>query len=215
MESLAYQSELGNFGISLHGRIIDALISEIENAIADGRIRSQDGKHSVFDFIREILKRKNERSTWAGLLKKDPIIASKCSIFQFEGAGQRETTVADINVLIEIASLLRYDRQKTASSKKVVGSIYVLKDAGNNALKVGFSTDVEKRIKNHKTSHPFLELVYTFPVLSICVEQSLHQLLRKHLIKGTVEWYRLSPDIMPLIIAFANINSRTDLENNF
>jgi hypothetical protein len=96
MESLAFQSELGNFGISLHKRIVESLIAEIELAIADGRIRSQDGLYSVFDFIREILGKLAERKVWQRFLENNPECVTFCHaiIFEQKGPGRKQETPA-------------------------------------------------------------------------------------------------------------------------
>jgi hypothetical protein len=121
MESLTFQSELGNFGISLHKRIVESLIAEIESAIADGRIRSQDGRHSVFDFIREILGKKNSRNFWARLTISVPNCVAICDaiIFKQEGPGRpQETLATDLAGLLVVAYLAdcRYSQQLRSAS---------------------------------------------------------------------------------------------------
>jgi hypothetical protein len=97
--------ELNGFGISLHKRSVEVLIWEIEEAIADGRIRSHENQHSVFDFIRIVLVMKSERKVWERFVNNCPEVVRFCHNFKFEGAGQRETPVTDLMGLVFIAYL--------------------------------------------------------------------------------------------------------------
>ena len=54
---------------------------------------------------------------------------------------------------------LPFLRRNIPSQRYEYGVIYVFEDSGNSAYKIGFSTDLEKREKAHKTSNPFLKLV--------------------------------------------------------
>lgn len=109
MDILSLESELSNFGVSLHKRIVEVLIGEIEAAIADGRIRSQNGEGSVFDFIREILKQKSERKVFERFAKNAPEVVTFCHNLKFEGSGQRETPVTDLRGFIHMAYLANCD----------------------------------------------------------------------------------------------------------
>jgi hypothetical protein len=59
--------KLQSFGVSLHSAILGQLVGEIDAAIEDGRIRSQGGKHSVYDFIRVFFENKNPSQAWKTL----------------------------------------------------------------------------------------------------------------------------------------------------
>lgn len=76
-------------------------------------------------------------------------------------------------------------------NKKRVGlpSIYVFKDIGNKAIKVGFSIDYDSRKKRHNTSNPFLKLVALLPVTAQSVEFELHKILTPYRLPDCVEWY--------------------------
>lgn len=95
MNSISFEQQLNGFGISLHRAIIDQLIGEIETAISEGRIRSQDEQYSVYDFIREILRKKSERETWKRFTEEFPAVVTFCDIWQFPGERQRKTPVTD------------------------------------------------------------------------------------------------------------------------
>ena len=81
---VALNQELNTFGISLHKRTIEVLIGEIKKAIADGLIRSKDNKHSIFDFIREILKLKTEREVWKRFAEADSYTVTFCDSVKFD-----------------------------------------------------------------------------------------------------------------------------------
>lgn len=94
-DSIKFEQQLNGFGISLHRAIINQLIGEIEAAISEGRIRSKDERYSVYDFIREILRKKSERETWKRFTEEFPAVVTFCDIWQFPGERQRKTPVTD------------------------------------------------------------------------------------------------------------------------
>jgi predicted GIY-YIG superfamily endonuclease len=86
--------------------------------------------------------------------------------------------------------------QKQRRGKKIIGDIYIFLDNGNNAYKIGFTTNLKEREKQHKTSNPFLELIKVYSSQRIENEQLLHQKLRDYQIKGTTEWYVKKPQVL-------------------
>lgn len=119
--NIVYQSQLDNFGVSLHRAIVNQLIGEIESAIADGRIRSADGKHSVFDFIQRILEKKNPRDAWSRLAEVVPAIVGICDNSNFlrsDGQKGKPTLSTDLAGLLCIAYLAdcRYSQNLRTSS---------------------------------------------------------------------------------------------------
>jgi hypothetical protein len=88
-------------------------------------------------------------------------------------------------------------RYKRDNGRK--GIVYIYVDNGNNAYKIGFTTDLVKREKQHKTSNPFLELVKEFEVGSIDVETVIHEKLKCHRIPKTTEWYNKHPDVLKTV----------------
>jgi len=64
--------------------------------------------------------------------------------------------------------------------------IYVLKCY--NAVKIGKTSNLDRRIREHKTSNPFINLVYK-KVCAQKYEKYLHRKLSSHLIDGTTEWF--------------------------
>ena len=84
-------------------------------------------------------------------------------------------------------------------ARHIKGCIYVLYDSNNQAYKVGFTTEIAKRLKAHKTSNPFLELVMQFDRKLIENEQLLHRQLKKYKVAGTSEWYHAHEHFIPTI----------------
>lgn len=74
--------------------------------------------------------------------------------------------------------------------------IYVLKC--QDAVKIGYSSDVDKRIKAHQTSNPFIEFVikYEAPKWS---EKFIHKKLNSHLKSGCTEWFNYFDGIYSVI----------------
>jgi hypothetical protein len=56
--------KLQSFGVSLHSAILGQLIGEIDGAIEDGRIRIQDGRLSILDFLGSVMQVKATSKTW-------------------------------------------------------------------------------------------------------------------------------------------------------
>lgn len=105
MNNTSFEQQLSGFGISLHRAIIDQLIGEIELAVAEGRIRSQEEQCSVYDFIREILGKKTEWEVWKRFCIEFPEVAlTFCDANNFlTGKRRRQTPTTDILGLLYIA----------------------------------------------------------------------------------------------------------------
>ncbi|WP_414589766.1 hypothetical protein [Scytonema sp. PCC 10023] len=72
-----------------------------------GTIRTtEDNRFSVFDTIRVIGGKKNPHETWKRLCDDYPEVLTKYDNFQFPGAGQRLTPVADTEGIFYIIGLL-------------------------------------------------------------------------------------------------------------
>ena len=78
------------------------------------------------------------------------------------------------------------------------GIVYILRDAANKALKIGFTIKLNNRLKQHQTSNPFLTLVNTISNVTISLESNIHNKLIFHRILGTTEWYRDDPQVLAL-----------------
>lgn len=208
--NLTYCCELDKLGISIHTDTIDRLVTQINQAVSDGKIRKHNELYSIVDFLREVLEYKSGgHRTWYRFPNKYKI-THLVSSFEFRRSDGiscgKDIPVTTVEGLLAIAGLLNYDRKHMITRKQATeGSIYVLKDAGNDALKVGFTSNLKSRIKAHKTSHPFLELIYCFGVNSIAAESALHKALKAYRVKGSTEWYWLKPKTLAIIEAFAAV----------
>lgn len=74
--------------------------------------------------------------------------------------------------------------------------IYVLKC--QDAIKIGYSSDVDKRIKAHQTSNPFIEFVTKYEAPK-WAEKFIHKKLNLHLKSGCKEWFNYFDGIYSVI----------------
>lgn len=67
--------------------------------------------------------------------------------------------------------------------------VYILTDASDRRLKIGYSATPAKRIQTHRTSNPGIEVLAVLEHGDRRMEKALHRLLRGHRCSGTTEWY--------------------------
>lgn len=79
------------------------------------------------------------------------------------------------------------------------GSVYVLRNKTDRILKVGFATDSDTRLSQHRSSSPFLIPIASFPVHSQKCETEAHNLLKPYRVAGTREWYQDRPEVFALL----------------
>jgi hypothetical protein len=127
--SAVFEQQLSSFGISLHQAIINQLIGEIELAINDGVIRSTGDKHSIYDFIREILGKTGERKAWKRFTEEFPdvTVALSHSVKLARKDGKKaniESPVTDIFGLLYIAYTMdsEFSHNLRVSSARLVFS---------------------------------------------------------------------------------------------
>lgn len=129
---ISIQSELSNLGILLHQRILSQLVNEVNAAIAEGRIRSLAGKHSIFDFIREILKQTGERKVWSRLTEAFPPACQNATLENFLRSDGRpnpnQTPVTTTAGLLIIAYCSNSDY---SNSLRVSSALLIANDAEN------------------------------------------------------------------------------------
>jgi len=63
---------------------------------------------------------------------------------------------------------------------------------GSAAIKIGFTTDLDQRLRQLQTAHPEPLKIVERVIGTQAIEAFLHRLLRSQRIRG--EWYRLWPD---------------------
>lgn len=102
---------------------------------------------------------------------------------------------------VQISKLMSYYGANFSNFPKI-GAVYVFEDSGNNAFKIGFTTNLVKRQADHKTSNPFLELVAVFPNVGIDFERNLHSFLKPFRIKNSSEWYVAGSGVLEMLECF-------------
>lgn len=162
---VAYQERLNSFGVSLHRRILDQLVGQVESAIAEGRIRSCEGKHSIFDFLREILERKNPYDVWKNFQNQDQDSILVSASIKFPGESQTKTTpVTDFVGLFYLAYMANcpFSQQLRQSS-----AILIAKDRKPLELETDLADRIAQLEKALEETHEALD---SFP----CTLERLH-----------------------------------------
>ncbi len=77
--------------------------------------------------------------------------------------------------------------------KKKMPAVYLIADVANNVCKIGYSTNVKKRIKTLQTSYPHQLTIISAIHGDKLLEEQLHNLFSQYRLKG--EWFILSEDI--------------------
>jgi hypothetical protein len=88
--------------------------------------------------------------------------------------------------------------------RKSTGCVYILRDPGNQALKVGYSSDMHGRFKSHTSSNPFLKPVKVFYMAqpSRC-ERDCHANLERYRVPNTKEWFYDDPFVIRRVAELA------------
>ena len=213
MDILAVHEQLTEAGFAFKFSEIETLLSELRQAIADGRVKSTisaSGEtvyplNQVFNFLLKLDRPNNPTALWYKAVDLFPNLdsfkttASYSKTTVYKG-GQGVASLSLTGIII-LAAIVEHKEQNTTvplSSRR----IYVLKDAKNQALKVGYSSDVEKRMAQHKCSNPFLVPIAFFPVNQRSTEVTLHRQLDAYRIPDTREWYIDSPQLRSAICDF-------------
>jgi hypothetical protein len=83
------------------------------------------------------------------------------------------------------------------ASFATTGFIYFVPEPGTGAIKIGYASDVQKRVDGLQTAHPQrLELIGFVPG-GFQMERAVHQAVRPHHIRG--EWHRPDPKLFSFI----------------
>jgi len=126
-------SQVQEFGVSLHQAVLKQLIGQIEDAIADGSIRSQDGKHSVYDFLKMFFGNKNTTQTWKDLIEVDSGILRFTEVTKYTRVdgrdGFQETPSSGMAGLIYLAYMgrSRFSQELRRSSAALLAADYQAK----------------------------------------------------------------------------------------
>lgn len=78
--------------------------------------------------------------------------------------------------------------------------IYIIRTS--NFVKIGYSTDVNRRFKELQAANPLLlELVGSFPG-TLSLERTIHAKLRPHRCGGGSEWYQMTSNVTEFVNNF-------------
>lgn len=77
--------------------------------------------------------------------------------------------------------------------------IYVLEDVAHNAYKLGYSSNVTGRIKSHKTSNPFIEVVRIYENKDREAEKEAHRKISSFRLPNTREWYKKKDIVLSIL----------------
>lgn len=116
------------------------------------------------------------------ILHKRRQIATGCLEADIEGAREKLRSYCDPK------QYWRYHRKKRQSR---TGLIYFIEADGLDAIKIGFTTDIGKRLADLKTALPVQLRLIGSVVGPASLEQSIHKSLKEHRITG--EWFRRQP----------------------
>ena len=169
----------------------------------NGSIISQDreGHVSLTDMAQAVGKRVNDYSRLSSTqeyieaLSVDTGIPMSDLIRTIKGGDGDQGTWAHPEVAKDFDRWLKVKKK----DKCRAGVLYIYSDEANNAFKVGFTTDLKRRERQHRTSHPFLELVKTYDGVTIDFEQVVHVKLKDYRIGSNAEWYRDDPRVITTI----------------
>lgn len=94
------------------------------------------------------------------------------------------------------------------------GKVYLLRDSNTGLVKIGRTTDINKRLSSLQTGHPsHLQLLHTIDCADYILEEAfLHSILRYFRTRG--EWFRLSDDIIEWLCTILSDPSITTRNND-
>lgn len=155
MDILDYGTELSKFGISLHRRVVGVLIGQIINAFEDGDIRTDDGLHSIYDFIGFILRKKNPRQVFSDLKDSDRCVREMDTTIKFDRRdgrkGKEDSPVTDMVGLLYLAYMISSDFSQNLRSSSAAYFVAEYKD--NSALQQQ-SIKLESIVEDSGVAYP-------------------------------------------------------------
>lgn len=212
MDIISLHKELRSAGYAVSLEQIGALVEKFRIAIAEGKIKHKvapDGEslYALNQIFAALYNKAvpNVPRLWSKAVEGFPKLAKCRQNISFssyplirENQGINAVTFTG---MVALAAILKYGKIPQPIAL-LPPSIYVLKDAKNEALKIGYSASVEKRLYQHKSSNPFLIPIAFFPVKSRSNELALHRLLSPYRIPDTTEWYIDSDQLRGTILDF-------------
>ena len=160
----------------------------------DGYVSLTDMAQAAGKRVGHYLENKSSKE-YMEALSTDVGIPASDLIRTIKGGDGDQGTWAHPEVAKDFDRWLKAKRKDKCQS----GVLYIYSDDANNAFKVGFTTDLKRREKQHRTSHPFLELVKIYEGVTIDFEQLVHAKLKDYRIGSNAEWYRDDPLVITTI----------------
>lgn len=189
MDIVTIHQRLINLDLFMTKAAIARVIDAVEIAVGSGDLQEKDGYYIAVQFFDVVLGK--SRSSWLHLRQNQPQVLNYVKQMYFplyRPTHTQGTNGITYFGLFVVAAMVGFGRvgvhEKTSPPQ-----IYVLRDAANKALKVGFSRDFAFRFKKLKLVYPFVRVVTVFPAKNISVERELHKFLDAHRLPETVEWY--------------------------
>lgn len=89
-----------------------------------------------------------------------------------------------------------YLHKKNNPTQKEQGYIYIVGNLEQMICKIGFSFDVDKRIKGIQTGCPFGIIILAKFIGTMDTEKQLHKKYKKHRIRKNGEWFHLRDELL-------------------
>jgi hypothetical protein len=175
--------------------------------------KTPDEKFSIYDAIRVIAQKGNERLVWKRLVEQHPDIAEDVTSHLFPMSKGKVTPVASMESIVKIIDLLPSGRRSRMND---VGYVYLISADGIPMVKIGKSVNPHLRLATHQISSPVkLSLVATASTSFMTdTERGLKEFFREFRSHG--EWYRVGVDKARFIFddAVAACKSFQDVAEN-
>lgn len=124
----------------------------------------------------------------------------------------RELSKRGIRIEIEVKkgdSIIKRSNPSSFKQKNKDGYVYLIKAKDYNFYKIGFSTNVKRRLRDINASNPFeIEIIEIYKGLTAYdLEQSIHLKYNKDRIKN--EWYKFNANQVNEIVKLINSHGST------
>jgi len=101
---------------------------------------------------------------------------------------------------------------KKPSKGDLKGFIYFIQGECGGPIKIGYTTDLEQRLKSLQTGYPDrLELLLAFPA-NPNYEKAIHKQFEEYRLNG--EWFKPTPEVLKKIRYFGLLNAYVSADNN-
>jgi hypothetical protein len=165
----------------------------------EGCRMTPDGRVALADAIRNLTHAKNAGNQWARLRKNFPEVKALVGFYRFPGPGRNPTPVISPahlpwlapRVLEGVRAQVSVHRQKR---QKVV---YFVQTAGGGLIKIGFTTNLEARVRDLQTSSPVALCVLATLSGGESLEAELHERFASYRKHG--EWFEPAPELLSFV----------------